>query len=417
MNSELPSDKINADDDLDIGEVTELLGEDDKDDEGLDDKKDKDEETDTSTKDKDDDKDDKDEDTELEEEEDEEKKKEEELDLDEDKIIIPPGKKAILKKYPNFFKDFPGIEGELFKGRQLSEIFPDISSAKEASEKSETYDQVETDLGEGNIERILLAVKDFGDESFNKLADDYLPTLQKVNQQAYLHVVGGVVNKAVEALATASKDTDDEEEAAELLNAARVLNKFMFGRTKFEPTGRLSETKNTEVDKVREERRSWDNQRFETVKNDAMGKVHNKIQSVIDMNIDKKNSMTEYIKKNAVRDAMKNLENIMVQDKSFQRTVDSLWKESRKGNLSSQTVEKVISAYIYKARTLLPGVIQKAKNEALKGIPGKRVERDRSGRLPITGRNNGDRDRNTTKESPNSSGSSTLDKLNALMGD
>ena len=366
--------------------------------------KDTDEETPETTEDET-----KEEDEEVEEKEEEEEKEDEIKDEEEEQLLVPPRKKEIIKKYPNFFKDFPQVEAELFRGRQFTEIFPDIDTAKEASEKADTYDQVEEDLAKGDIRKIIAAVKDSGQEAINNLADDYLGYLQVVDKEAYIHVISGVIKQAVESMAKSGRDNEDED----LFNAAKQLHVFMFGKKEFEPHKRLSESRNTESERLSEEKRNWNNQRFETSRKEALDKVRNRIQSVVDTNIDKKNSMTPYIKKNAVKDAMTILDTAMSQDRSFQRTVDSLLKDARKANLSAESMQKVVSAYLSKAKSLLPGVIQKAKNEALKGIPGKRAERDRSGRLPITGRNDGSRKSST--EIP--TGLSSFDALNKMMGD
>lgn len=401
MSLELPSDsKDNKE--LSTDDVVDILNQ--ETDENPDDKKDKDEETDKT----DETKEDENEEEELEEKKEEDKEEEEEIEIEEDKLLVLPRKKEILKAFPELFKKFPEIEKAIYRDRQFTEVFPDVETAKEASEKADTYDSVEEDLGKGDISKIILAVKDSGQEAINRLADDYLETLQKADNEAYLHVISGVIKNAVRALATAGRDNEDED----LLNAARQLNSFMFGKKEFEPHRRLSETRNTESEKLKQDQENWHNQKFNDARESAMDKVKNRIQSTIDLNIDKKNSMTSYVKKNAVRDAMQLLDSVMSQDRSFQRTIDNLWKEARKGNLSTDKVDRVISAYLTKAKSLLPGVILKAKNEALKGIPGKRVERDRSGRLPITGRDSGSRNTNT-KDIPKNM--STLDALNSLL--
>jgi len=343
--------------------------------------------------------------------EDEDEEKEEELEIEEEQLLVLPRKKEILKAFPDLFKKFPQIEASLYRDRQFTEVFPDVDSAKEAAEKADTYDDVEADINNGDIGKIIAAVKDSGQDAVNRLADEYLDVLAKVDKDAYLHVISGVVKNAVKALAEAGRDNDDED----LLNAARQLNVFMFGKKEYEPHRRLTE-KNPESDRLKQDQQNWHNQKFESAKTEAMDKVRNRIQSTIHINIDKKNSMTDYVKKNAVKDAMQILESNMIQDRSFQRTVDNLWKEARKGNLSNSQVDRVISAYLTKAKTLLPGVIQKARTEALKGMPGKRVERDRSGRLPILNRDTGTREKQkSSKEIPKNM--STLDALNSLMRD
>jgi len=348
--------------------------------------------------------------TEDEESEDEDKKKEDEddIEVEEEDLITPPRKKEILKAYPDLFKKFPYLEKALYRDRQFSEVFPDVDTAKEASEKADVFDSVEHDINEGNIEKIIQSVKDSGEKALNRLADDYLDTLRKVDRESYLHVVAGVIKQAITAMAEGSNDGEDED----LLNAAKTLNKFMFNTDKFQAHGRLSEARNPESERLNKDKQNWDNQKFETSKNELMGKVKSLIQSTVSNNIDKKDAMTSYVKKNAVNDAMQSLDNVMSKDKSFQRFIDNLWKNAKKDNYSTSSVEKIRSAYIGKAKTLLPGVITKARNEALKGLPGKtREERDRKGILPRKGPESGNRNNRSDTKSPQK-GESTLDYFN-----
>ena len=43
----------------------------------------------------------------------------------------------------------------------------------------------------------LMAAKDESQEAFNKIADNYLPTLRKIDQQAYYHVLGNVIKDTI----------------------------------------------------------------------------------------------------------------------------------------------------------------------------------------------------------------------------
>jgi hypothetical protein len=103
--------------------------------------------------------------------------------------------------------------------------------------------------------------------------------------------------------------------------------------------------------------------------------VNNTLRNTIDAHIDPRNSMSEYVKRNASRDALDTLDRLISQDTRFVSLMDRLWEAAFKDGFSQESKDRIRSAYNSKAKTLLPAVIKKARNEALRGI-GKRVKDD-----------------------------------------
>jgi hypothetical protein len=55
--------------------------------------------------------------------------------------------------------------------------------------------------------------------------------------------------------------------------------------------------------------------------------------------------------------------------------MDRLWEKAFESGFDTESVERIRKAYVSKAKTLLPSVIKKARNEALRGL-GKRVKEE-----------------------------------------
>jgi hypothetical protein len=49
-----------------------------------------------------------------------------------------------------------------------------------------------------------------------------------------------------------------------------------------------------------------------------------------------------------------------------------LWEKAFQSNFDKDTTDKIKAAYLSKAKTLLPSVIKKARNEALRGLGARR---------------------------------------------
>jgi hypothetical protein len=339
-------------------------------------------------KDKDPDKEDKAEGDKEEDEKSLEEELEEELEEpDEDKLELleAPRRKEILAKYPNLFKDFPQLEKSMYREQKYSELLPTIEDAKVAVEKAEILDTYEKDILAGSTETMLSAVKDNDKEAFAKIVDNYLPTLYKVDQHSYYHTIGNVIKHTIISMVKDGKEQNSEE----LASAAAVLNHYIFGTTQFTHPQKLSKdevadeaTKGKEAEIERREREFAERQ-YNTAVDDIGTKVDNILKSSVDKVIDPNGSMSEYVKRNAVGDVLSGLEDLISKDTRFRSIYDKLWERAFENNFDKESMDRIKSAYLSKAKTLLPLLIKKARNEALKGSKRTNNETDRKGPLPV----------------------------------
>ena len=373
---------------LDKESVIEMLGEDDKpetlelDEPGKKDKKDKQE------------KDEEGKETEGEEEKELtlEDELEEELKLkqvdDEDLELVELLKrKEILAAYPDLFKKFPAIETAMYREQRYSEILPTIKDAEVAVEKAGILDQYDKEIMSGSTETLLSTVKDTDKEAFAKIVDNYLPTLYKVDQHSYYHTIGNVIKHTIVSMVTAGKEQNSEE----LSEAAAVLNNFIFGTTKFTHPQNLSREEVTNEDKEKEDRisqreRELLEREYNTAMEDIGGRVDNVLKATVDKAIDPNESMSDYVKKIASREVLEGLEDLIQRDTRFRNIYDKLWERAFQNDFDRESMDRIKSAYLSKAKTLLPLLIKKARNEALKGSRRSSDDtdtRDRKGPLPV----------------------------------
>jgi hypothetical protein len=286
-------------------------------------------------------------------------------------LVTPVRRREILAKYPNLFKDFPYLEKAYYREQQFTELLPTIGDAKEAVEKAQTLDRFEADLiTGGNTETILKAVKEENPQSFYKIVDNYLPTLAKVDEKAYLHVIGNVTKHTIVTMVQEARKSGNDA----LQAAAQILNQFVFGTSNFVPPTNLSKEapKGEENNEVKQREQAFIQQQFTTTITDLNTRVNNTLKNTIEANIDPKKSMTEFIRRHATNEALDDLNKLISQDSRFKTLADKLWEKCVEENFSKASVDRVKSAYLSKSKTLLPSVIRKARNEALKGM-GKRT--------------------------------------------
>ena len=298
-------------------------------------------------------------------EDDDETPNEEELELS-----TPVRKKEILKKYPELFKDFPYLEKAYFREQQYTEIFPTPSDAREAAEKAEALDGFEQSMTNGDVGELFTNVRDTDENGFYKLVDNFLPALAKFDGNAYGTVIGNVIKHAVLTMIEEAKENKDEN----LEIAAQILYKHTFSTTKWENPKALAkqEDPNKPKDKVAEKEQALIQKEFTRAKDGLNSKVNNSIKATIDANIDSKEQMTPYVKKQAAREAFEEVTKILNTDKRLKQVIDNLWERSHKAEYSQESLNAIRAAVNARIKTVLPAVLKKARIEALKGM-GKNV--------------------------------------------
>ncbi len=284
-------------------------------------------------------------------------------------LTTPVRRKEILAKYPKLFKDFPYLEKAYYREQQFTETFPTIQDAKIASEKAQILDQTERQVMNGDISSVLRAAREESPEAFNKIADNYLPALRRVDQNAYYHVLGNVIKDTIVTMVKEGRALGDQ--GAPLQAAANILNQFVFGSQTFTPPSNLSRQADPRIQNaeqaVEQQRQQLFYTKFEGVKDDLQTRADNVLKSTIDGHIDPRGTMSDYVKNHATKEAFENLETLISKDTRFRSLLDKLWEKAFQSNFDKSSTDRIKSAYLSKAKTLLPTVIKKARNDAMKG--------------------------------------------------
>lgn len=331
-----------------------------------------------------------------------------EKDEDELELITPVRRKEILAKFPTIFKEFPYLEKAYYREQKFSEYFPSLDDARAAQEDSQVLRSFEKQLYNGDISEVITELKKENVESFHRLVDNYLPTLQKIDQQAFFNVINSVVKPIIYNMVQTGTSSQDDE----LIAAARKLNQFFYGSAKWEPHQPLakgkSEPEDKESEKIKAERQELFTERFTEASGKLTERVDTSFRKVIEKNIDPKGDMSDYVKKTAIRDAHESLTELLGKDVRFRGILDKAWRQAGEKNFSPDAMEKIRRIINARAQTVLPSVIKKARNEALRGI-GKRVRVDKDNdddSSDNTGRSASSPNRGPLRQSSSQSGKS-----------
>lgn len=290
----------------------------------------------------------------------------EEPDEDKLRVMTPSKRREILRDFPDLFKKHPYLETAYYREQKFTEIFPSIKDAEAASKDVKILQDLENDLQEGNVDRLFTGLFRGSKESYYRAIDNLLPTLASVDRESYQHLIDNITKATITNIYKAG-----EEEGQEVLkNVAILLNQWAFGNSKFEGPSKLTKPRenNPDADRLAQERKDFDRQRFESARNALVTRVDNTLKNTIQNNIDKKGSMSDYVKEKAIEDAQALLESQLKNDTRFQKIMLQYWERAKAQGYPEQLMAEVRKAYLSRAKTLLPGVIQTARNKALKGL-------------------------------------------------
>jgi hypothetical protein len=150
----------------------------------------------------------------------------------------------------------------------------------------------------------------------------------------------------------------------------------LFGTAKFTaPSNRVAKT-DEKTSEAEQERLSFVQERFETSRDELQGQVDNTLKATISDYIDPKGTMSSYVKKNAVADAMRYLTSSIAADPSVGKNLNKLWKVAFDTKFSRDSLGKIKSYYLSKAKGNLKSAIVKARTEALKDAAPRQREKE-----------------------------------------
>jgi hypothetical protein len=339
-----------------------------------------------------------------------------EKDLDEDdepdeddlELVSPVRRKEILAKYPKIFEDFPYLEKAYYREQKYTEIFPSLDDARAAVEKSQTLDDFEKKILTGDTSTILKTVKEEDEEAFNTLVDNYLPNLQKVDKEAYFHVIGSIIKGTVSNMVRSASTSRDKEAAEALTSAAETLYKYIYGETEWTPHKPLSKSggkteDNGESEKLSKERENFNRERFETAKNELNTRIDKTLKKAIEKYIDPKTVMTDFVRKSATRDAYEEVNKLLAKDSRFRAVLDKAWQKAASKGFSTESMDDVRKVINSRAQTVLPAVIKKARIEALRGM-GRTVRSEKTDGNDSKGRSTSSTNRGPLRDKSNNRG-------------
>jgi len=304
------------------------------------------------------------EDEESEDEEDKTKKPKSEVAEEEELVRYSYG--DIKSKYPNFFKDFPGLKTAFFKEQEFSKIFPSLDEAREALEVKERFENVRDTVYSGDAETLL---KQIPEGPRTKFAENFLPDLFTVDKDAYYSVTTPVIQNVIGNVFKAAAQKRDNN----LGNAAILAYQEIFGGELEDIQSTLArgvEFKTTRATEVSPERQEIYREREQLnlekrigLQTIAWSEVSKELTRDIEKGLDPNNAIRPGLRKIIVDKIFNEVVSEVAADAAHVKRMDDLWERERRAGYRGAFKDSLKNTYLSRAKALIPKHRQRIRAE------------------------------------------------------
>lgn len=326
-----------------------------------------------------------------------EEEKEEEIKIEDEPVNYRGiDWKKLKEKYPEFAKtdQFRALRDSFYRESKFTELFPTVEDAAEAAENNETFIKLNDEvLNKGSMAGLLTAVKEASPDALKKVSATFLDDLQKIEPQLYVQAITPAIKRLakqiyIDGRKMLARDSDSNEGKA-LVATAKNVAQWAFDDPDLVDKQDDAPRRDSEIEKrekeLNEREQRIAQQRFESALRTA--------KTNLDRNLDKQILEGLHIENEFVRDSLlekiKNeVEQQISSDTGHLRRMQSLWKRAEQEGYDNKSLSRIISAYLERARPIIPIVRNRLRGIAIrgksvdKGEDEVKLPRGRSGRAP-----------------------------------
>jgi len=299
-----------------------------------------------------------------EESEDKEDKEEKEEDKEEEKErptqYDRPTITAIKKEFPEFFNKFPTLQNAFFREQEFTRLFPTVDDAKQALEDNNALSVLRDAALSGDASPVIEALSQSEATSIPKFAKTLLKTLHKDHNDVYVEVVSPLFENALRGAFNYAKSKGDED----LEKAAQAFSNYIFGTPEVAEGKRtfVKEEKPDVIDKKREE---FNKERYQTSYADVESRISTALTKMISTGLDPDKVLTEYVGKKLSADVLDAVGKALAADVSHMAAMKSYWHRAQRNGFDSDSISKIVNAYLARAKQVMPSIRAKLKKAAI----------------------------------------------------
>lgn len=285
----------------------------------------------------------------------EEDEVEEEEDENEERLNEPqygrrPTAKEITAAYPGIFKKFPGLRDAYFREQKFTQYFPTLDDAEQAAVKAIAQDKLDESFDAGDPSLVTMVLDRKG--VLNTFVDKLLPHLYEKNREAWHKVADPIVRAMLRAASRTGQQSQDNN----LVLAARHLNRYLYGKYEDPQLETKSKEPDPELERLKDEKA----QRLQRDGNNFKMGVHREARERIAKEISVQlTGIQKHLRPAIVDRIIDEVGEILNGDKEYDSMMKRYWYQAARSEFDASWGPRLISAYLGRARHLLPSKIRK----------------------------------------------------------
>lgn len=272
-----------------------------------------------------------------------------------------------LKEYDaELFKNFPGLKDVIFREKAYTDLFTNIDDAKSALENSQALESARESIFTGDGVAFLNSIKETDEKALIRFSQRILPALNKVSLDAHWAAANPILESMVRGFHSSAKDDKTKE-------AAKLFADFMFGdQAQDILDGKKTFIPTIEEQKKDPEREQFERERYSAFDSDVRNVAFNGLSLMIDSKdkngksrVDPDDVFSPWLKKTLIEKISLEVQSQMQSDKDHIRYMNGLWDKAKKNGYKSEWKTSITTAFLARARQLVPTVRSQIISEAL----------------------------------------------------
>ncbi len=269
--------------------------------------------------------------------------------------------KSLEKKFPAIFDAFPSLRGVIYREKQYADVFATIDDAKEAATKINGMERLEDSLLSGSSELLFDGLKRANPKAYESFSDNFLPTLYKQDRESYLRITKPIITGIIKNAIKEGRELGNKN----LEYSGMHLSNYIFGRAIPEDEPVKDTQPSPDQQQLEAEKRAWAQARKVEFEDGIGSDAGTKLKSEISKLIDPGKAMKSFERTAAIKEVERLIGAELEKDKQHMSIMNSLWSRAQKERFAADWKPRIISAYLGRARQLLPAVIRQVRNEVL----------------------------------------------------
>jgi hypothetical protein len=315
-----------------------------------------------------------DEDKEAEEELEEEFLSDEEQEIDDVVRKETPEYNDIKKKYPTFFKEFPGMRHTLFRMKAIDRIFPTVEEARSVAEKHDDLIQLEAAVLGGESDKVIRGLKNIDPDAMEKFAEQILPALFSEARPVHDRITANVLSTALRVAQRQARSSGNKN----LYNAVGHMSQFLFGKDV--PPEATRRESSPEIEAQKKELDAREQQMYDAqargFQDDVTSTGERLLRKALVKGLDPNDALPDFVKESIVNAAIDKIGAAMDRDEAHLTVINNLWARAQRAGFDKTSKAKLVAAWFGRAKSLVGPTRRKLVQAAIEKQEGKGPTKD-----------------------------------------